>query len=75
MAYDAGHLTSTTQVGDRKGNTVPVAWHGGNDFSITVGADTVELAFQPNAASQASALIWRGATTEYRLDRLARSGS
>jgi len=75
VGYDAGHLASTTQVGDRKGPSVPVAWHGGSDFSITSGADTVELAFQPTSAGRSSVLIWRGATTEYRLDRIADAGS
>jgi CubicO group peptidase (beta-lactamase class C family) len=75
IGYDAGHLISTTQVGERKGASVPVVWHGGTDFSITSGADTIELAFQTGSAGQSPVLIWRGSTTEYRLDRIARTGS
>ncbi|HEY1929636.1 MAG TPA: serine hydrolase domain-containing protein [Caulobacteraceae bacterium] len=75
VGYDAGHLTSTTQVGERKGPSVPVAWHGGADFSITSGADAIELAFQTDSARQSPVLIWRSSTTEYRLDRIALTGS
>jgi CubicO group peptidase (beta-lactamase class C family) len=71
LAYADGHLTCRTEAKGRLGATMPVAWHGGADFSAANGGEGADITFQLDPSGRASALTWRGPAGEFLLRRVA----
>ncbi len=70
IGYADGHLTYQAEARGKPGPVLPVAWHGGADFSApNGGGDSAELTFQLDDAGPAPAFIWRGPVGEFRLRR------
>ena len=70
IGYADGHMTYQAEARGTPGPALPVAWHGGADFSaLNGGGDPADVTFQLDAAGRASALTWRGPAGEFVLRR------
>ncbi|MBU1375592.1 MAG: beta-lactamase family protein [Alphaproteobacteria bacterium] len=64
VGYEAGRLTLQSIAADKAGPAVPLVFHGGGAFSLTMG--DADLAFQLDAAGHAAMLVFRGAAGEFQ---------
>ncbi|HEY2750809.1 serine hydrolase domain-containing protein [Phenylobacterium sp.] len=70
IGYNADHMTLLVEARGMAGPPLPIASHGGNDFSApNGGGDVGDMTFQLGASGRASGFIWRGPAGEFRLGR------